>query len=114
MNLIKTLTIFLFILGMHFSSTGQTTADQNGSETSLVKHTVKVKGATCKTDLGMIVDNVKKLEGVENCVIAKRGATSTLEVEYYTTEVDADAIKSAIENTGTCEDPNARRYKVKL
>jgi copper chaperone CopZ len=113
MNFLKIFSLF-FILSIGFTTaaSGQSSSTQNPFETSLVKQKVKVKGASCKVDLGMIVTNIKKLNGVKSCVIAKRGFTSTLEVEYDSDQVDFKTIKAAIESTGTCEDPNARQYKV--
>ena len=114
MKLIKSLSLILVIAGLQITALSQSSVEQSTANSDLIKQTLKVKGATCKTDLGLIVDNVKKLEGVEKCKVVRRGATSTLEIEYYTTEVDINAIRSAIENTGTCEDLDARKYKVKL
>ena len=113
MTFLKVFSFFFFLIfGIGNMAIGQTVTDQSPFETTLVKHKLKVKGASCKTDLGMIVTNVKKLTGVKSCVIAKRGFTSTLEIEYHSDQVDFKTIKAAIENTGTCEDPNARQYKV--
>ena len=117
MNCIKLLSLISILsFGFAFTVNAQTanTTIQNPFETTLVKHKMKVKGAGCKTDLGMIVASVKKLAGVKECTVAKHGATSTLEIEYDSEKVDFKTIKAAIENTGTCMDPNARRYKVSV
>ena len=116
MNLIiKIFSIAIVLLfGFNPAAFGQTADVNNTSETGVMKYELKVKGAGCKTDLGMIVSNVQKLEGVKSCKVVKHGATSTLEVAYHAREVNFKTIKSTIENTGTCEDPDARRYKVKL
>ena len=74
--------------------------------------TVKVKNVTCPVDLKMICDNVEKLEGVSACKVAKKGATTKLKVTM-TDAVKKETVYAAIEGTGTCEDPNDRRYKVK-
>ncbi len=106
--------VLIFFFGWSQATICQTASADNNSETTIVKHQLKVRGASCKTDLGMIVSKVKKLEGVKACEIVKRGAISTLQVEYHSRRVDFQKIKAAIESTGTCEDPDARRYKVKL
>ena len=114
-SIIKIVSVSLILFfGLNNMAIGQSASTQSTPATGVIKYELKVKGASCKTDLGMIVTNVKKLEGVKACEVIKRGATSTLEVEYLTRKVDFKAIKTAIENTGTCEDPNARKYKVKL
>jgi len=74
---------------------------------------VKVKGITCANDLKMIVTNVEKLEGVSSCKTAKKGATTTFQIEMNTTLVTEKEIHVAIEQTGSCENPNERPYKVK-
>ncbi len=97
-------------------ASAQTTvaAEETAQQTELTKTVLKVKGATCKNDLGMIVANVQKTEGVQTCEVLKHGAVTTLEVAYDAKATDAEKIMSAVQNTGTCEDPNERRYSVKL
>jgi hypothetical protein len=41
------------------------------------------------------------------------GATSSFEVKYNPTKANLKDIHGAIENTGGCENPNDRPYKVK-
>jgi hypothetical protein len=41
------------------------------------------------------------------------GATSSFEVKYNPKKANIKDIHSAIENTGGCENPNDRPYKVK-
>ena len=76
--------------------------------------TVKVKGVGCATDIKMIQDNVKKLDGVSNCTVLKKGATTSFEVIYLAGKVDTEKIHAAIEDTPGCEDPKDRPYKVKI
>jgi hypothetical protein len=42
------------------------------------------------------------------------GPTSSFEVKYNPAQISLKAIHSAIENTGGCENPNDKPYKVKL
>lgn len=74
---------------------------------------VKVKGITCSTDLKMIASNVEKVNGVISCKPGKEGATTTFSVEFDPTKVSEKEIYTAIEGTGSCENPEERPYKVK-
>lgn len=75
--------------------------------------TIKVKGITCSGDLKTIASNVEKVEGVTTCKTGKMGATSSFEVKYNPKKASIKDIHLAIENTGGCENPNDRPYKVK-
>ena len=114
MKIFKLLMLSIIILAasanIAFSQVTATKAVQKTAETKTI--TVKVKNVTCPVDLKMICDNVEKLEGVSACKVAKKGATTKLDVTMTST-VKKEDIYAAIENTGTCEDPNDRRYKVK-
>ena len=74
---------------------------------------VKVKGITCSNDLKTIAGNVEKLSGVTSCKSTKMGATSSFEVIYDPSQIAEKEIFTAIENTGGCENPADRPYKVK-
>lgn len=75
--------------------------------------TIKVKGITCSTDYKMIQTNVEKLNGVSNFEVGKQGATSTFIINYNPELVSEEKIYTAIEGTGSCENPDERPYKVK-
>lgn len=74
---------------------------------------IKVKGITCSTDLKMISANVEKQKGVSTCKAVKTGPTTTFEIAYYTALVTEKEIYATIQNTGSCENPDQRPYKVK-
>ncbi len=80
---------------------------------SLKTATVKVKGITCSMDLKMISANVEKVKGVSSCKAGKQGTTTTFEVKYNPALVTEKEIFAAIENTGSCENPDERPYKIK-
>ncbi len=80
------------------------------SETTI---TIKVRGITCSSDYKMIQENVEKLEGVDNVKVRKKAPTSTFEIRFDSTLVSRDKVIFAIENTGSCENPKDRPYKVK-
>ncbi len=73
----------------------------------------KVKGITCSTDLKMISANVEKLKGVTSCKAGKTGPTTTFRIAYNPTVITEKEIHTAIEKTGSCENPDERPYKIK-
>lgn len=75
--------------------------------------TIKVKGITCSTDYKMIRANVEKLDGVSKFEVDKQGATSTFSISFDPEVVSDKKIYAAIEETGSCENPDERPYKVK-
>ena len=93
----------------------QNISAQNITQNSDTSQTivVKVKGVTCAGDLKTIASNVEKVEGVTTCKTGKMGATSSFEVKYNPKKANIKDIHSAIENTGGCENPNDKPYKVK-
>jgi len=111
MNLIR---IFILVAVAYFSALTLTYAQTEDTTESNKTILVKVKNVGCADDLKMICDNVEKLKGVGSCVVEKQGATTQLQVNLNPALVTEEAIQVAIESTGTCEDPNDRRYKVKL
>ena len=76
--------------------------------------TVKVKGVGCSTDIKMIQDNVKKLDGVLDCTVVKKGATTSFQVIYNKDKVNVESIHAKVEDTPGCSDPKDRPYKVKV
>lgn len=113
MNFIKSfvLAIILFTASANIAFSQTTT--YNYSMDSLKTATVKVKGITCSMDLKMISANVEKLHGVSSCKAGKQGTTTTFEVKYNPAMVNEKEIYSSIKNTGSCENPDERPYKVK-
>jgi copper chaperone CopZ len=109
----------IFVLAITFvlASTATTFA-QSATEKEQVSDTTKtlttkVKGITCSTDLKMISAKVEKLKGVSTCKAGKTGPTTTFEIAYNPTLVTEKEINAAIQNTGSCENPDERPYKVK-
>jgi copper chaperone CopZ len=108
--------IKLLMMALAFIITNaQNISAQNITQNSDTSQTivVKVKGVTCAGDLKTIASNVEKVEGVTTCKTGKMGATSSFEVKYNPKKANIKDIHSAIENTGGCENPNDRPYKVK-
>ena len=75
--------------------------------------TIKVKGITCSTDYKMIESNLEKLGGVNRFQVIKKRATSTFSISFNPEKVSEKEIYAAIEETGSCENPDERPYKVK-
>ncbi len=102
-------TVLTATTNIAFSQTTTT----NQTTDSLKTATIKVKGITCSMDLKMISANVEKLNGVSSCKSGKQGTTTTFEVKYNPSLVTEKEIFTAVESTGSCENPNEKPYKVK-
>ncbi len=111
MKFIQSFVLALIVLA---ATASNVYSQANTSESDSLKTvTVKVKGITCSTDVKTISANVEKVKGVSSCKVAKQGATTSFEVAFNKSKVTEKEIFSAIENTGGCENPNDRPYKVK-
>lgn len=112
----KTLKLFFWVVVIFFTSQYSAYALTNSTQQandSLFTTQVKVKGITCATDLKMIASNVQKLPGIIAFTPGKQGPTTTFELQYNRYLVSEKEIQAAIENTGSCELPDERPYKVK-
>jgi copper chaperone CopZ len=110
----KIFNLLMMLCVLHISISTKNYAQnsiQNSDSTKTI--TIKVKGVTCAGDLKTIASNVEKVEGVATCKTGKMGATSSFEVSYNPKKANIKDIHAAIENTGGCENPNDRPYKVK-
>lgn len=96
-----------------FAQTATIDTLKAGDDITITTIKTKVKGITCATDLTMISANVEKLEGVATCKAGKTGPTTTFEIAYNPSLVTEQKIYAAIENTGSCENPDERPYKIK-
>jgi len=113
MKFIKLFVLAIIVLTATGNSAFSQTAISNQTTDSLKTATVKVKGITCSMDLKMISANVEKVKGVSSCKAGKQGTTTTFEVKYNPALVTEKEIFAAIENTGSCENPDERPYKIK-
>lgn len=111
MKFIKSFVLAFIVLT---ATTNIAFAQSNTQQTDTTKTiTIKVKGINCSMDLQMISANVEKLKGVNSCKAGKMGTTSSFEVKYNPALVTEKEIHTAIENTGSCENPDERPYKIK-
>lgn len=104
--------VFALWIGASTGAFAQTEAAPQTAD-SVVTQTVKVKGITCAMDLKMIAANVEKVAGVRSCEPGNAGATTSFVIMYDPALVTEKEIYLAIENTGGCEAPDERPYKVK-
>lgn len=113
MKLIQSFICIFFVWAAGTNVAFSQTAVAGASTDSLKTATIKVKGITCATDLKMIAANVEKVKGVSSCKAGKQGTTTTFEVKYNPSLATEKEIFTAIENTGSCEKPDERPYKIK-
>lgn len=113
MKHIKSITIAIIIMmasaNFAFSQSSNTIQTQD----SWVTVKIKVKGITCAMDIKTITTNVEKTIGVMHCKAGKKGTATVFEVKYNSLKVSLQNIFSTIENSGSCENPEARPYKIK-
>lgn len=113
MKFIKSFVLAFTVLTATTNIAFSQTTTTNQTTDSLKTATIKVKGITCSMDLKMISANVEKLNGVSSCKSGKQGTTTTFEVKYNPSLVTEKEIFTAVESTGSCENPNEKPYKVK-
>lgn len=65
---------------------------------------------SCKTDSKMVEKALFRTKGVKKVSIQD----SNITVTFNPQKVNTETLKSVIENTGTCEDPNAKVHKVSI
>ena len=64
----------------------------------------------CKTDSKMVETALYRKKGVKSV----KTIDDAITIVYDPNKVKPEELKSIIENTGTCEDPNAKVHKVKI
>ncbi|WP_235298467.1 heavy-metal-associated domain-containing protein [Portibacter marinus] len=112
----KHLQAFLILLSATFFTVPLASAQTANTLPKLEKVEiieVKVKGVGCSADIKSISENVENLEGVSNCKVLKKGATTKFEVYLLPSKVSKERIYATIEDTPGCKNPNDRPYKVK-
>ena len=82
--------------------------DSTKSKTATVTFTVTEMG--CGTDRKMVETALYRKKGVKNVSITG----DTIIITYLPEKVSYTELITVIENTGTCEDPNAKVHKVKF
>lgn len=64
----------------------------------------------CKTDSKMVQTALYRRVGIKKVILSE----GTVTVTFNPQKISVKDIVSIIENTGTCEDPNAKVHKVKI
>ena len=113
MKFIKSLvwTVIVLTATANIAFSQATASDQTAD--GLTTASVKVRGITCSTDVKMISANVEKVKGVSSCRAGKQGPTTTFVIRYNPAIATEKDVFAAIEDTGGCENPDDRPYKIK-
>jgi copper chaperone CopZ len=101
---IKTILMALSLIYLTPSITAQT---PQANSTQTVLFTVTEMG--CSNDQKILETALYRKKGVKKVKIEGEAVTIT----YNPSKITVEALKLAIENTGTCEDPNDKIHKVK-
>lgn len=107
MKNIKSIALAFFILTVSTSISFAQTTD------NVKTISIKVKGINCEEDVKTISANIAKLNGVDNCTAGTPSATTSFQVKYNPAVLTEQDIYAAVENTGGCENPEEKPYKVK-
>jgi copper chaperone CopZ len=83
---------------IHFANTADSTIVLSVSEMG------------CKTDSKMVQTALYRRVGIKKVILSE----GTVTVTFNPQKISVKEIFSIIENTGTCEDPNAKVHKVKI
>lgn len=109
--------VLAFIFAVTLSASAQTSKEQATTVAQTQKvQTIKLKvgGITCSGDIKDIQKAVSKMNGVTNCKqVGKTAATSVFEVSFNPAVVSEKDIRSKVEDTPGCDNPNEKTYKVK-
>ena len=102
------LLAILAVTVFSFTAKAQTSKDSTKSKTATITFTVTEMD--CKTDSKMVETALYRKKGVKSV----KTVEDVMTIVYYPEKVKPEELKSVIENTGTCEDPNARVHKVSI
>jgi copper chaperone CopZ len=99
-------TILMALSLIYFTPSLVAQTPQN-NDPQTVQFTVTQMG--CSNDQKILETALYRKKGVKKVTIEGESVTVT----YNPSKITVDALKSVIENTGTCEDPNDKIHKVK-
>lgn len=107
----------LLVFGVIFATSNLASAQAivgaTTTETTNITTSIKVNGVGCSSDIKSISKNISAIEGVTECELGKKGATTVFNVSFDSAVVTEEEIHAAIEGTPGCKNPNDRPYKVK-
>ena len=84
-------------------------ASAEDNKPKVVVDTFEVSNMTCSKDAKIVERNLYRVSGVKKVRITN----DIVVVSYKTERTSSRAIKEAIENSGTCSDPNDKQHKAK-
>ncbi len=106
------LFIFSFVTVSAQTSNQEAVAVTDKQQTQTIK--IKVAGINCSADCKDIQNTVAKMNGVTACSLkGKPGATTAFEVTFNPSLITEKDIRTAVEGTPGCSNPDSRPYKVK-
>lgn len=94
-------------IGTELTSSFEIEAVQKTKTDTVVFHVTEMG---CKTDSKMVETALYRKRGVKSVNIVDEEIT----IVYYPDKVKLEDLKSAIENTGTCENPDAKVHKATI
>jgi copper chaperone CopZ len=97
------LTIALFA-----NAANAQTTTKDSSKVKPASITYSVSDMDCKTDSKMVETALYRKKGVKSV----KTIDDAITIVYDPSKVKPEELKTIIENTGTCEDPNAKVHKV--
>ena len=106
------ISLLVFSQENSFASAKNTLSKLN---TNYIVHTsdstivLSVSEMGCKTDSKMVQTALYRRVGIKKVILS-----GTVTVTFNPQKISVKEIVSIIENTGTCEDPNAKVHKVKI
>lgn len=106
MKFIKSFLVVIISITLTSSALSQEKQD------SVKNISVKVKGINCAMDVKTIATNIEHLKGVTSCTASKPGTTTRYNIKYNPAQTSEKDIHAAIENTGGCENPDEKPYKI--
>ena len=107
LNSSKILAIMLFML---IAKTSNANTYKATPKTKLDTAIFTATAMGCTTDSKMVETALYRKGGVKNVKIKE----DVITVVFNSTKITKDELIKVIENTGTCEDPNAKVHKVKV
>ena len=96
-----------FASAKNTSSKVNTNHFANTADSTIV---LSVSEMGCKTDSKMVQTALYRRVGIKKVILSE----GTVTVTFNPQKISVKEIFSIIENTGTCEDPNAKVHKVKI
>ncbi len=109
-NLLKSSKLLVIMLFMIIAKSSYSNVSSSKPKIKLDTAVFTVTGMGCTTDNKMVETALYRKGGVKKVNIKD----DVITIVFNPNKVKKDELIQAIENTGTCEDPNAKVHKVKI